>query len=342
MDAGMDPRQIFMFVFSISYSHTSFLQVWMLDTQATVLTVHAWNPPPANPRGVPTWLQAADTPAPLPGQHQACSQGDLPVPPSHLLSSQFWALGTPPLLPILWYQALPRQGRCCCASAGLWALVWLCHPNSRGRKLELSALGTAKYSWGCEAVMCHCHPWQALCKARVTTGRRAVTLKTPDTAGRSGWKLHLAVLLPQKCRAPSGCYITWPLPISEFYISLNSPLNSSLRQRWDWIIKLALTRKTCTTKSKSVVHNTNDLCPPSPLRKVVISQGKQRQAFNIPHQLSEWFSLRVCEKVSFLWFEITWQKFLSRHSDTWKNSFFLLFPVFLIKEIHWLLMPWYI
>lgn len=83
MDPGKDPRQIFMFVFSISSSHTTHkypsLQVWKFDTgnhsdisclETCLQQIHF------------VFLNdclAAYTSAHLPAWHQACLQGNLPV-----------------------------------------------------------------------------------------------------------------------------------------------------------------------------------------------------------------------------------------------------------------------
>ena len=131
MDPGKDPRQIFMFVFSVSSSHTTrtypFLQLWRLDTgnhsdisclETCLQQIHF------------VFLNdclAAYTSAHLFGWHQACLQGDHPVA-LHFPSrdaGQFWALSTIPLLPSLWYKALLSQKHCFCALLNLLALAWL-------------------------------------------------------------------------------------------------------------------------------------------------------------------------------------------------------------------------
>ena len=135
MDPGKDPRQIFVFVFSISSSHTTHtyppLQVWRLNTG-----IHS------DISCLETCLQqihfvflndclAAYTSAHLFGWHQACLQGDLPVSLhfSSRAASQFWALGTRPLLPSLRYKALLNQKHCFCAFSNLLALMWLWPPE---------------------------------------------------------------------------------------------------------------------------------------------------------------------------------------------------------------------
>lgn len=151
-----------------------------------------------------------------------------------------------------------------------------------------------------------------------------VSAKGDICSNPEGWSL-------ESRRTSSGCYITWP--ISEFYIFFNSLLNSLLKWRWNSEVLnwLSYLEKLALTKVSQWYISLMFSPPPLPFKK---GNNKPRKAkTNFQHTTSAVKMFKsFSEKFSVLWLKIMWEKFRNRHSNTRKNTFFLLCPVFFSKK----------